>query len=118
MVSGLVYAWGQTTDGSWIGLVVFAIPARSARDADSQKEGYDPVYDARLLRRFISHEVETRIGRALLSGDIDDGATITLDADNGELVARFGLADCTDLDRKGGRPSAPAIGWTMRSWSS
>ncbi|HEU5266666.1 MAG TPA: AAA family ATPase, partial [Jatrophihabitans sp.] len=50
------------------------------------REGYDPVYGARPLRRFISHEVETRIGRALLSGDIHDGATITLDAKNGELV--------------------------------
>jgi ATP-dependent Clp protease ATP-binding subunit ClpB len=53
------------------------------------KEGYDPVYGARPLRRFISHEVETRIGRALLAGDIHDGATITLDAHEGELVVRW-----------------------------
>ncbi len=32
-------------------------------------QGYDPVYGARPLRRFIAREVETRIGRALLSGD-------------------------------------------------
>jgi len=44
------------------------------------REGYDPVYGARPLRRFIQREVETRIGRALLSGDIRDGATITLAA--------------------------------------
>jgi ATP-dependent Clp protease ATP-binding subunit ClpB len=53
------------------------------------REGYDPVYGARPLRRFISHEVETRIGRALLAGDITDGATITLDADGDELAVRF-----------------------------
>jgi ATP-dependent Clp protease ATP-binding subunit ClpB len=53
------------------------------------REGYDPVYGARPLRRFISHEVETRIGRALLSGEIHDGATVTLDADDGELVVRW-----------------------------
>ena len=53
------------------------------------REGYDPVYGARPLRRFISHEVETRIGRALLTGEIHDGATITLDADDGELVVRW-----------------------------
>jgi ATP-dependent Clp protease ATP-binding subunit ClpB len=53
------------------------------------REGYDPVYGARPLRRFISHEVETRIGRALLSGEIHDGATITLDAHDGELVVRW-----------------------------
>jgi ATP-dependent Clp protease ATP-binding subunit ClpB len=53
------------------------------------KEGYDPVYGARPLRRFISHEVETRVGRALLSGDIHDGATITLDADDGRLAVSW-----------------------------
>jgi ATP-dependent Clp protease ATP-binding subunit ClpB len=53
------------------------------------REGYDPVYGARPLRRFISHEVETRIGRALVSGEIQDGATIILDADDGELVVRW-----------------------------
>jgi ATP-dependent Clp protease ATP-binding subunit ClpB len=53
------------------------------------KEGYDPVYGARPLRRFIQREVETRIGRALLSGEIADGATITLDTDADELVVRW-----------------------------
>ena len=53
------------------------------------REGYDPVYGARPLRRVSSHQVETRIGRALLSGEIHDGATITLDADDGELVVRW-----------------------------
>jgi len=33
--------------------------------------------------------VETRIGRALLTGEILDGATITLDAEGGELVVRW-----------------------------
>jgi ATP-dependent Clp protease ATP-binding subunit ClpB len=50
------------------------------------REGYDPVYGARPLRRFIQHEVETRIGRALLAGDIPDGATISVDAQRDELV--------------------------------
>jgi ATP-dependent Clp protease ATP-binding subunit ClpB len=53
------------------------------------REGHDPVYGARPLRRFISHEVETRIGRALLSGEIHDDATITLDAEDGELVVHW-----------------------------
>jgi ATP-dependent Clp protease ATP-binding subunit ClpB len=53
------------------------------------REGYDPVYGARPLRRFIQREVETRIGRALLSGEILDGAKITLDADGDELVVRW-----------------------------
>ncbi|WP_042409996.1 ATP-dependent chaperone ClpB [Streptacidiphilus carbonis] len=49
-------------------------------------EGYDPIYGARPLRRFISHEVETRIGRALLSGDVHDGVTILVDARDDELT--------------------------------
>jgi ATP-dependent Clp protease ATP-binding subunit ClpB len=51
--------------------------------------GYDPVYGARPLKRYIQREVETRIGRALLSGEIVDGAAITLDADGDELVVRW-----------------------------
>src|SRR4051812_1980886 len=50
------------------------------------REGYDPVYGARPLRRFIQREVETRIARALLGGDIRDGAGVTVDADGDELV--------------------------------
>ncbi|MET1009011.1 MAG: ATP-dependent chaperone ClpB [Gaiellaceae bacterium] len=50
---------------------------------------YDPVYGARPLRRFIQREVETRIGRALLSGDILPGATIVVDALDDELEVRW-----------------------------
>ncbi|QXJ22565.1 ATP-dependent chaperone ClpB [Actinomadura graeca] len=52
-------------------------------------QGYDPVYGARPLRRFIAREVETRIGRALLSGDAPDGSTVTVDVDHGELNVTF-----------------------------
>ncbi len=60
------------------------------------KEGYDPVYGARPLRRFIQHEVETRIGRALLAGDIEDGATIVLDTVDGKLAVRWENRDASD----------------------
>jgi len=53
------------------------------------QQGYDPVYGARPLRRFIAHEVETCIGRSLLAGDILDGATIGLDVREGELVVTY-----------------------------
>jgi ATP-dependent Clp protease ATP-binding subunit ClpB len=52
-------------------------------------QGFDPVYGARPLRRFIARELETRIGRALLSGDVTDGATIRVDAADGRLVVRW-----------------------------
>jgi ATP-dependent Clp protease ATP-binding subunit ClpB len=37
-------------------------------------------------RRYLQRVVETKIGRALLAGDITEGATITLDAHDDELV--------------------------------
>jgi ATP-dependent Clp protease ATP-binding subunit ClpB len=53
------------------------------------REGYDPVCGARPLRRFIQHEVETRIARALLSGDILEGATVVLDAEGEQLLVTW-----------------------------
>ncbi len=52
------------------------------------KTGYDPVYGARPLKRLIQRTLETRIGRALLSGSIPDGSVIRVDVENGELVVR------------------------------
>jgi len=54
------------------------------------EQGFDPVYGARPLRRFISHELETRIGRALIGGEVHDGATIRVGLAEGELVVEFG----------------------------
>ncbi|MFJ4849829.1 ATP-dependent chaperone ClpB [Streptomyces sp. NPDC088733] len=54
------------------------------------EQGFDPVYGARPLRRYISHEVETLVGRALIRGDVQDGATIGVDARDGELVVTYG----------------------------
>jgi ATP-dependent Clp protease ATP-binding subunit ClpB len=50
------------------------------------REGYDPVYGARPLRRFIAHEVETKVGRALLGGEVVEGSVVHVDAREGELV--------------------------------
>jgi ATP-dependent Clp protease ATP-binding subunit ClpB len=53
------------------------------------RQGFDPVYGARPLRRFIAREVETRIGRALLGGDVRDGAAIHVEVPDGELTVRY-----------------------------
>jgi ATP-dependent Clp protease ATP-binding subunit ClpB len=53
------------------------------------EQGFDPVYGARPLRRFISHEVETKIGRALLAGGAHEGVTVLVDAVGGELTVSF-----------------------------
>ncbi|MFF2102326.1 ATP-dependent chaperone ClpB [Streptomyces sp. NPDC058202] len=56
-------------------------------------QGYDPVYGARPLRRYISHEVETLVGRALLRGDVQDGATVRVDAEHGELAVTYQIEE-------------------------
>jgi ATP-dependent Clp protease ATP-binding subunit ClpB len=71
------------------------------------REGYDPVYGARPLKRFISHEVETRLGRALLGGEILDGATIFLDVEDDELTVRWRNPEEGDASSNGGSPSEP-----------
>jgi ATP-dependent Clp protease ATP-binding subunit ClpB len=43
------------------------------------RKGFDPVYGARPLRRFLQHKLETRIGRALIAGNVLEGATIRVD---------------------------------------
>ena len=53
------------------------------------QQGFDPVYGARPLRRFISREVETRIGRALVAGDVRDGAVIRVGLADGELTVTY-----------------------------
>ncbi|MGA1197989.1 MAG: AAA family ATPase, partial [Candidatus Latescibacterota bacterium] len=49
------------------------------------KEGFDPVYGARPLKRFIQRELETRIGRALIGGEILEGAHIFVEIADGEI---------------------------------
>ncbi|MCX5850112.1 MAG: AAA family ATPase [Deltaproteobacteria bacterium] len=49
------------------------------------REGFDPVYGARPLKRFLKRELETRISRAIIAGDIMEGATISVSIDNGSL---------------------------------
>jgi ATP-dependent Clp protease ATP-binding subunit ClpB len=50
------------------------------------RAGYDPVYGARPLKRLIQRTLETRIGRALLSGAIPDGSLVRVDFINDEIT--------------------------------
>ena len=49
------------------------------------RQGFDPVYGARPLRRYIAREVETPVARALVAGDVRDGAAIKVDLTDGKL---------------------------------
>ena len=51
------------------------------------KEGYDPHYGARPLKRYIQKNVETLAARKILAGNLHEGDTITIDASEGSLIA-------------------------------
>ena len=50
------------------------------------REGYDPVYGARPLKRYLQRQLETALSRKLLAGDITDHSRVTVDLKKGELV--------------------------------
>ena len=51
--------------------------------------GYDPVYGARPLKRYITHNVETKLARALIAGGIREKATVNVDVKANELVFSY-----------------------------
>jgi ATP-dependent Clp protease ATP-binding subunit ClpB len=61
------------------------------------EQGFDPAYGARPLRRFISREVETRVARALLRGDLTEESTVVVDVAGGELTV---VPRQTDVQRE------------------
>ncbi|MGI6180097.1 ATP-dependent chaperone ClpB [Butyricicoccus intestinisimiae] len=48
--------------------------------------GYDPVYGARPLKRFLQRYVETLLGRTIIAGDLSEGTKLVVDYQNGELT--------------------------------
>ena len=50
------------------------------------REGYDPVYGARPLKRFLQRQVETALSRKLLGGEIKDNSRVLVDFKKGALV--------------------------------
>jgi ATP-dependent Clp protease ATP-binding subunit ClpB len=51
--------------------------------------GFDPVYGARPLKRYLQSKVETLIARKVIAADIAPGSELTVDVDeNGEIVIR------------------------------
>ena len=51
--------------------------------------GYEPMYGARPLKRFLQKNVETLAAREILSGEVQGGDTIVIDAQDGKLVTRI-----------------------------
>jgi ATP-dependent Clp protease ATP-binding subunit ClpB len=58
------------------------------------ERGYDPIYGARPLRRLMQREIDDRLARALLSGEIADGDTVRVDFEgDGLTVSKFDTAN-------------------------
>jgi ATP-dependent Clp protease ATP-binding subunit ClpB len=53
------------------------------------RTGYDPVYGARPLKRFLQHELESKIARALIGGQVVEGSIVKVDAKGGALVVEI-----------------------------
>jgi ATP-dependent Clp protease ATP-binding subunit ClpB len=53
------------------------------------RQGFDPVYGARPLRRYIAREVETPVARALIAGDVRDGAVIKVGLTDDKLAISY-----------------------------
>jgi ATP-dependent Clp protease ATP-binding subunit ClpB len=53
------------------------------------RTGYDPVYGARPLKRFLQHELESKIARALIGGQVVEGSVVKVDVKGGALVVEI-----------------------------
>jgi ATP-dependent Clp protease ATP-binding subunit ClpB len=50
------------------------------------EEGYDPIYGARPLKRYIENVLETSIAKKIIKGDLYEGSTIGVDVKNNEII--------------------------------
>ncbi|MDH3524536.1 MAG: ATP-dependent chaperone ClpB [Acidobacteriota bacterium] len=57
------------------------------------RSGFDPVYGARPLKRYLQRELETRVGRALISGEVGDGSALVVGVKDGALDVAVGEAE-------------------------
>jgi ATP-dependent Clp protease ATP-binding subunit ClpB len=55
--------------------------------------GYDPIYGARPLKRYLQHELETKIGRKILAGEVAEGSTLVVTEHDGELAVEVRAAE-------------------------
>jgi ATP-dependent Clp protease ATP-binding subunit ClpB len=50
------------------------------------EKGYDPVFGARPLKRFLQRNIETKLARALLTGEVEEGSDLTFTIRGDELA--------------------------------
>ncbi len=52
------------------------------------REGYDPVYGARPLKRLVQRRIENPLAQRMLAGEVNDGERVIVDADGDEITFR------------------------------
>ena len=83
LIAGLSRRLAERGAGGGLNLIV----TDAAKELIIDK-GYDPIYGARPLKRYLQSSAETLIAKLILAGNLKTGATIVLDAENGELECR------------------------------
>lgn len=58
---------------------------KKAKDWAALK-GYDPVFGARPLKRFLQRQIETKLARALISGEVTEGSSVEFTIKDDQLV--------------------------------
>ena len=53
------------------------------------ENGYDPVYGARPLKRYVQHNVETMVAKTIIAGDIEPDDTLLIDSDSETLFIQI-----------------------------
>ena len=102
-----------------VGLLLTGVEARLAESdiklvvtdaarAHVAREGYDPVYGARPLRRAIQRSIENPLARRLLAGAIPPGETVTIDVGPDGGLTFNGLAEAAPPMRPSAAPGSSA----------
>lgn len=52
------------------------------------EEGYDPIYGARPLKRYIGNVLETMIAKKIIAGEVYNGCSLTVDGDEGKIILK------------------------------
>ena len=78
--------WRVVAQDEAEGLVADAVIRARSGGKDPQKPIGSFVFGARPLKRFLQHELETRIARALVGGAVVDGSRLVVELEEGELV--------------------------------
>jgi len=58
--------------------------------------GFDPVYGARPLKRYLQHQLETRLGRMIIAGEVAEGSQVTVDHDATDDSLTVGVVQPAD----------------------